>query len=158
MKNDNHIFNNKKQGINDENNNDELEIILNENILNKSIESNNESILEVTINVSNKDIFIDTENDEDSISIKHNPIKINYSKYITFDNNLLSSENPFLIAKKYIEEEQNKDKNKTSKIKDYDNKSKFDIKPPRKILYDNSKLLNKEYIIKKRKLIYRLGA
>ena len=129
------------------NNNDELEIVLNENILNKSSESDNESKVEVTINVSNKDIFIDTENDDDSISIKYNLIKLNNNKYIIIDNNLLSSENSFLIAKKYIEEEQNKDKNKTSKIKDYDNKSKFDNKPSRKILYDNSKLLNKEYII-----------
>lgn len=57
------------------NNNDELEIVLNENILNKSSESDNESKVEVTINVSNKDIFIDTENDDDSISIKYNLIK-----------------------------------------------------------------------------------
>ena len=75
-------------------------------------------IIQILVHITKKtekkedEIFIVTENDDDTLSINNHKIKLNNNIYADINNNLVSKENPFLKAKnKIIEMSKNKDKN-----------------------------------------------
>ena len=91
--------------------------------------------------------FIDTENDDDTLSINNHKIKLNNNIYADINNYLVSKENPFLKAQnRILEMPKNTDKNMNNSFKDEIN-YKYDNNPPRGFLYDNALILKKENIL-----------
>ena len=94
-----------KYGVNNDINNNfdkEFNAILIENkinILDEDKEGDSSDNDEYDNNSINEK-FIDTENDDDRISTKHNKIKGNINKYATISGSLVSSINPFIIENK----------------------------------------------------------